>query len=468
ILLDHTRSCGADVRESCAITEVDNHAKGFTVYDEEGRVHTCEFFVEASGRQNNLVTESRHTWLSSFKNVAIWTHFTGGKPPQSIEADWNIFHEDDLSAIGNFAFEDGWVWYIPVPKEVDGEIVQSQSIGVVTNTEVLEVDLKDYKDLDFFLDRIGDIPLLDELIEEVEPLSADMKAAADYSMITDQFCNYDEDWVLVGDSAHFVDPLFSSGVNFALRHACTASALIESKIRDDLTASETRRLWTEYDRGWQRVARSFSVGISQWYHAIGRTYPESDYWAARGNTADFDFRDRSFQKLVDTETIIPPDLGVILAADDSEDVDSGPAREIAEEIKMPWPDPDDRLRLADDTEIIEGPVLDVGAMKGKYYPWEEPSSDAPAAKFWEAPLEYGPEFHAHWERPFRGYHARPEGNDDEAVLLKLPDDEKTDCFLDAVHRDKGVTIQEIHDEFGEMGVQTLLHLYRQNLINVID
>ena len=53
------------------------------------------------------------------------------KAATSLPGDWNIFREKDLSPVGSLAFEDGWFWYIPVPKLIQGKRVVTHSLGVV-------------------------------------------------------------------------------------------------------------------------------------------------------------------------------------------------------------------------------------------------------------------------------------------------------------------------------------------------
>ena len=137
ILLDHAAASGVDVFQECPVTGVRRDGDGHIVTTGDGRELSCRLFVEASGRQTSIVSRQQKELLSRDKNIAIWTHVVGGRDAQSLPGDWNIFRERNLSAIGSFAFEDGWFWYIPVPKLVDGRNMLTHSLGVVTDPSVL-------------------------------------------------------------------------------------------------------------------------------------------------------------------------------------------------------------------------------------------------------------------------------------------------------------------------------------------
>ncbi len=108
ILLEHARACGVDVFEGVPVVRVERGSTGHRVVLGDGRQLQASMFVEASGRQSSLITGRKRAPLSSFRNVAAWTHVRHGAPAQSLPGAWNLFREPNLSPIGSFAFEDGW------------------------------------------------------------------------------------------------------------------------------------------------------------------------------------------------------------------------------------------------------------------------------------------------------------------------------------------------------------------------
>ena len=210
ILLDHARASGVQVFEGRGVTDV-NPRNGVTrVLLDDGTEVTCRIFVDASGRQTSVVGAPR-AYLSSYRNVAVWNHFVDSRPAQTLPGDWNIFRERNLSPIGNFACDDGWFWYIPVRKLWEGRRVTTHSVGLVTDPAVLREPGKRYTEVGDFLAKCRRVPRLRELMADARPISDTMLTATNYSIISERFQSYDERWILLGDAAFFVDPLFSSG-----------------------------------------------------------------------------------------------------------------------------------------------------------------------------------------------------------------------------------------------------------------
>ncbi|NUU22370.1 MAG: FAD-dependent oxidoreductase, partial [Streptomycetaceae bacterium] len=311
ILLRHAESVGADVFEGVQVAAVDPDADGVTVRLKGGREVRAAYFVDASGRRNSIAAKQKREWLSGYRNIAIWQHYLGGKATQTLPGDWNIFRADDLSPIGCFAFLDGWCWYIPVPKIIDGERKLTHSIGIVTIPEILKREGRDFTDPDVFLRTVRQVPYLKDLIQDVVPVADGMNTATNYSMINGRFADLDQRWLLVGDAAYFVDPLFSSGVAFATNQAANAALLLETTLTGGLDARSVRDLWHDYDEAWHGMAETFALSIDQWYHALGKDRPESVYWRHRGDGPDLAIQERTFDVLLNTA--VTPNLMQVIS-----------------------------------------------------------------------------------------------------------------------------------------------------------
>ena len=75
-------------------------------------------------------------------------------------------------------------------------------------------------------------------------------------LMSERLCDVDEGWLLVGDAAFFVDPLFSTGVSFAAAQAVTAARLIEAGDCDVALAGAASRF---KDRMGDLLPDSFSA-----------------------------------------------------------------------------------------------------------------------------------------------------------------------------------------------------------------
>ncbi len=388
LLLDHAADCGVDVFQGTAVARVEDAEEGHAVITADGRRFGARLFVEASGRQTSVVTRKPKEFLSAYKNVALWMHVVGGKSAQSLEGDWNIFRADDRSAIGCFAFEHGWFWYIPVPKIVDGERVLTHSLGLVTDPAALADLAVPQDDPGRFLQLAREVPLLGDLLEDAKPTRDRLLTATNYSMISDQFCDFDRRWLLIGDSAHFVDPLFSSGVAFALVYAATAALLIRTTFDDSVSDAEKRELWRDFDTDWHAVARSFALAIDQWYHAIAERHPSSVYWKRRADATSRDARDRTFHALVDTD--ISPDLihvlGVDLGKGDAQAVE-GPLFETRRRFRGEDLGDSEHLRFREDVSLREGKTIEVVRVKSASEAFSDEARRT-MERYWKDPVAH--------------------------------------------------------------------------------
>ncbi len=393
ILLDHAGDSGVDVFQDTAVAGFEPARDGCVVTLKDGRRIRGAYFVDASGRRNSIAAKQKRSWLSGYRNIAIWQHFLGGTPVQDLPAEWNVFHEPGFSPIGCFAFPDGWCWYIPVPKVVDGERVTTHSIGIVTIPAVLKEPGKDFTDQDTFIRTVKQVPLLGELIADVTPVAPKMLTATNYSMINDRFANYDERWLLIGDASYFVDPLFSSGVAFAANQAASAALVLRQTLEGGICEQHARDLWRDYDEGWHGMAQTYALSIDQWYQAIGKNNPGSVYWHHRGTSADLGIQDKTFDFLLNTA--FTPDLLQVMTAGTRRmsDLDQDGAFTTAAAQADPGePQPDTMLELSPQVRIRPGIGLDVPGFKAFVPPppFELPEPvKAAIAEYWKDPVANG-------------------------------------------------------------------------------
>ena len=425
ILLKHARDVGVEVFEGVNIERYVPGADEGAVVLADGTQVRSRLFVDSSGRQTSIATGKGRAWLSSYKNIAIWNHFVGGKRVESIDAEWNLFHEDKKSPIGCFAFENGWCWYIPVPKIIDGERRVTHSIGIVTIPQVLKEPGKDYTDSAVFLKQVKEVPLLRDLIGDVEALSDTMLTATNYSMVNERFCNYDDRWILVGDAAYFVDPLFSSGVAFSTAQASSAALVITSTLESDYSDRQKRDLWSDYDTEWHGMAETYALSIDQWYHAIAKQNPDSIYWKSRGLSVDLGIRETTFQHLLNT-ALSPVLLQVLTRGTRKvEDLDASGPFMMAKAVAM-QADPDDAalLSLASTVILRETLAVDVPGFKG-FIPGDpsEISDERKqgVAKYWEDPLRNGSATPSPHARPLR-CHRFERGDAPEGTYVRSIDE----------------------------------------------
>jgi 1H-pyrrole-2-carbonyl-[peptidyl-carrier protein] chlorinase len=226
ILFDGDRAVG--VRVQLADQEIDLMAK--MIVDATGR-HTL------LGRQLNLKKND-----PVFDQFAVHAWFEGVQRGQPETADYiHIYF---------LPVERGWCWQIPITDTIT-------SMGIVSEKEVF----RQFRGnpAQYFEHYIGTNTALTEAMSAAVRIN-DYKSEGDYSYCMDEFVG--NGWVLIGDAARFVDPIFSSGVSIALFSAKYASERIVEAFRTGDFGVENFRPYEEKVR----------AGVGIWYEFIRLYY----------------------------------------------------------------------------------------------------------------------------------------------------------------------------------------------------
>ena len=175
-----------------------------------------------------------HTWFGGFDRGAL--------NPAKEESDFIFIHFLPLT--------DSWVWQIPITETIT-------SIGVVTQKKRFQQACTSREE--FFWESVASRPdLLDALknAERVRPF----KVEGDYSYGMTQIIG--DGFILIGDAARFVDPIFSSGVSVALNSARIAAT-------DILAAHHAGDFGKARFSGYETKLRK---AVNNWYEFISIYY----------------------------------------------------------------------------------------------------------------------------------------------------------------------------------------------------
>jgi FADH2-dependent halogenase len=246
VLLRHAEKSGVDVRELHRVLDLDFDAGGVTLRfaDAEGVEQTVRVgvVVDASGQRGVVVKRfGRHERDPLLLNVAVHAQYEGIPRPTGRRAgDIRMFTRPDM----------GWLWLIPI----SGTVI---SVGAVIPRAVhlREAKATAEETLEHYLDQTAAaVPLFAEA-RRVSPARYD----ADYSYLATAMAG--DRWVAVGDSAAFLDPIFSTGVLLAMQGGLDAAEAIDTGLRRaDLSA----RIFAEYERAVRKRYhhfRRFAVGF---------------------------------------------------------------------------------------------------------------------------------------------------------------------------------------------------------------
>ena len=273
ILLDHARASGVDVREGHQVVEVpfvEGRAAGAQYRTDDGSEGFIEaaWVVDASGQAALLghALELRE-WDDFFRNLAIYGYFEGAARLPAPD-DTNIFIE---------SYEHGWCWAIPLHTGVS-------SVGAVLDSEEGQRAIREDGLEAAFQAQLDGAPRTSELLKGAKLVSGP-HVVRDWSYLSSRMVG--PGYILVGDAACFIDPLFSSGVHLALTSGLVAAAYVGSVLRDPTlegpAAESYRDLYLGQYQSFHELAQLFysSNRSAQSYFWEARRISEEDAFTPR-------------------------------------------------------------------------------------------------------------------------------------------------------------------------------------------
>jgi flavin-dependent dehydrogenase len=251
ILLEHARSVGATVHYGTRVLDVNFDDPDAVVLrcrrDGTPLRFTAGMVVDASGRQTMLGRQLKVKVPDPvFDQYAIHSWFEGlDRQALSIDGE-----KADYIFIHFLPIKDTWVWQIPITDTIT-------SIGVVTQKARFSAANADREK--FFWDFVASRPDLAEALKGAKRIRP-FKPEGDYSYSMKEICG--DRFVLIGDAARFVDPIFSSGVSVALNSARIAC-------KDIIAAYEagdfSRKRFATYEGKLRQAVKNWYEFISYYY-----------------------------------------------------------------------------------------------------------------------------------------------------------------------------------------------------------
>jgi flavin-dependent dehydrogenase len=251
ILLEHAASCGAKVIQGARVLGVeldDPDQVRVRVRLENGEVGICSrMLVDATGRRTLLGRQLRLKYPDPLFNQYVVHSWFEGLDRRALAS---ASEKEDYIYIHFLPASDTWVWQIPISDSVT-------SVGVVTQKRRFAAANLDRGR--FFWEMLGTRPDLRDALQNATQIRP-FKIEADYSYALKQICG--DRFVIIGDAARFVDPIFSSGVSIALNSARLAS-------RDIVAAVESGDLSRHSFTSYESTIRN---GMRNWYDFISVYY----------------------------------------------------------------------------------------------------------------------------------------------------------------------------------------------------
>lgn len=256
LLFDRASELGADCRDQTRLLDVrfddSDRVTGVVVQDAQGerREIECRVVIDGTGQQSFLANKLGLKEVDPIlKKSAIWTYYK--------DAVRGAGDNEGATIILQTESKQSWFWFIPLSRGIT-------SIGCVGDSEYLLRGRG--KPEQVFGEELEICPGLKSRLEGATRLG-DIRVAKEFSYMTRE--NAGEGWVLVGDALGFVDPVYSSGVYFALEMGIRAGdAVIEGFQKNDLSAAQLGSWCDSFKEGvnWIRklvhafYTKEFSIG----------------------------------------------------------------------------------------------------------------------------------------------------------------------------------------------------------------
>ncbi|NIL98558.1 MAG: FAD-dependent oxidoreductase [Planctomycetales bacterium] len=247
ILFENAAQKGADCRDRTRVLEVlfeegaggepvsaeRQRARGVRIQDAAGHTRkiAARVVIDATGQQSLIATrlgirrEDPHLRKSS-----IWTYYRGAKRDPGIDAGATI--------ILHTKNKDSWFWVIPLPDDVT-------SVGVVGDVDYLWKGRGGSQPgrgepSEVFAEELALCPALIQRLNGAQRTDS-FRVAREFSYKATVPAG--DGWVLVGDAYGFIDPIYSSGVYFALQSAAMAADCVVAGLRTGDTSGGQLAGW---------------------------------------------------------------------------------------------------------------------------------------------------------------------------------------------------------------------------------
>ncbi|MCH8807531.1 MAG: tryptophan 7-halogenase [Planctomycetes bacterium] len=242
MMLDNARARGAVVREGVSVSKVlfeGSRAVG-VVARRDGRDSeiAARIVIDATGSaavlSNQLGIRSPDPKL---KKASVYSYYEGAYRDEGRNAGATIIiHTPDRS---------GWFWFIPLPDDLT-------SVGIVAAPSYL-CSGRGNDPAATLDEEIARAPAAAKRLEHARRVR-DVFVTRDFSYRADRVAG--DGWVLIGDAFGFLDPIYSSGVMFALKSGeMAADAIHEALEAGDLSAARLGRWGPTLNNGMQLIRR---------------------------------------------------------------------------------------------------------------------------------------------------------------------------------------------------------------------
>jgi flavin-dependent dehydrogenase len=240
LLLDHALESGCQVSQGSPVIDLTFDRDSVTVRTENGLLRS-RYLIDCSGRNSLIGTRFKlRRNYTDLRKFSLYAHF------EEVDREPGI----DGTLTKMIRGRDRWIWVIPIT-------AKKTSIGVV-------LDAQTFKRMklapeDAFGRILEENPKVNELMSRARRVT-EVYATGDFSFRNKRFTG--DRWVLAGDAAGFIDPVWSSGVFIATLSGEKAADMLDRVLRrPERKAAEFAR----YERQVGKVMDIYLKFVTSWY-----------------------------------------------------------------------------------------------------------------------------------------------------------------------------------------------------------
>lgn len=256
LCLDNARESGVDVRMDARVTKVlfdGDQATGVRITEpgsDDSIDIAAKVVIDASGHATFIGNQLKLKQpVAALHKASIWSYYKGGKRLEGIdEGETTIFMLPNRD----------WFWYIPLPEDI-------VSVGIVADPDRLFAETNEFKEA--FLGQVAQCAPLQERLADASRVQS-VRGRYPLAYLNSQTSG--KGWVMIGDAAVFLDPIYSSGLFLAMGSAELAAGCVHDALQSN-------------DLSGERLGAFFSTlspGVKTIYSLIQAFYDK-----------DFHFRD---------------------------------------------------------------------------------------------------------------------------------------------------------------------------------
>lgn len=244
LLLDHSAECGATVMEETTVEHLNFGAEEVGITIKNGGMRqeiAARYVIDCSGRSTVIGNFFKlKKPYANLKKFSVFAHYENVSRAPGDEGTYSRLVRGS----------DRWFWMIPLSET-------RMSIGVV-------MDIAGFKAL-----KKGPEEALEAMLRQQPEIWSRMthstrvcpvRSESDYSYRNRSLTG--DRWLLAGDAAGFIDPIFSTGVFVAIESAEHAANAVEATLENPRARAA---VFKKYSREMNRVMDLYLRFVSKWY-----------------------------------------------------------------------------------------------------------------------------------------------------------------------------------------------------------